>query len=274
MFENVVVELKETHSTVQKYSVTQIKTDTPGSMAAVDGGAAILWSNGIQSIGVVTAGYIIYNENHNITHHKIWSQEVLLHTEEIDIFRIKAELRAVTEAAEFCDCVLFDGALQDIPETKFKDIITGLENVTVMGVTKKTTLDTLHPGVPDTTSLDNPGIWYYRISPPAIKTPFRPLGDVFIARFHEHGPSFRVDIRGDHLFGRLAYFSKYLFCLGYPYPLMEIHRATTLRDKKEYYQAELQKTMVANGLETEYFSGVYHLEKEREEFHQVLDGLI
>ncbi|MGD2247210.1 MAG: hypothetical protein PVF58_02310 [Candidatus Methanofastidiosia archaeon] len=274
MFEDVVQKLKQPHTDKPEYSVTVLDTDTPGSIAAVDGGAAILWSNGIQSIGVVTAGYIVYNKDHSITHHKMWSQELLLQNEEIDVYRMKAELNAVAEAAHVCDCILFDGALQDVPDTGFQDVITGLTNVTVIGITKKTTLDTLHPGIPDTKTLDNPGVWYYKIPEKTIKTPFRLLGNVYISRLHERGPSFRIDIKGDPLFGRLVYFSKYLFCLGYPYPLMEIHKATTLRDKKEYYQAELQKTMVSYNLEKEYFSGVYHLELEREEFHQVLDGLV
>jgi hypothetical protein len=103
---------------------------------------------------------------------------------------------------------------------------------------------------------------------------FNPLGKTYIARLHERGPSFRIDVRGDPKFSRLLHYSRYLFCLGYPYPLLEIHKATTLRDKTDYFQSKLQETMIRQGLAREYLSGVYHLEKEREEFHQVIDGLM
>lgn len=270
MFEDVVLQLNENYKRKQQYFVTPIDTEAPGIIAAVDGGAAVLWSNTVQSIGVVTAGYLVYDKNHHIVTHKMTQKAVLLQGEDIDVHRFSCELSCLKEAATVSDCVLFDGALQDIPNTPFKEVLNSI-NVTVMGISKKTRLDTLQKGVPDTEILDYPGKWYYKID---AAQKFKPLGDIYIARLHERGPSFRVDVKGTPLFDRLVYFSNYLFCLGYPYPLMEIHKATTLRDKKEYYQTELQKTMIAHGLKEEYLAGIYYLEREREEFHHVLDGLV
>ena len=274
MFEEVVAQLNSQYSHKQTYFVTPISGEEPGTLAAVDGGAAILWSNTVQSIGVVTAGYIVYDENHRIVRHQVRSKAILLSGEDIDVFRFDYELEHLEAAASFSDCVLFDGALQDIPKTSFRKVIEALgDTTTVIGISKKTRLDTLQEGIPDTQVLDYPGTWYYRLSEKAC-TSVKPLGDIYIARLHEGGPSFRVDVKGIPLFSRLAYFSRYLFCLGYPYPLTEIHRATTLRDKKEYYQSVLQNAMIQQGLEKEYFSGIYYLERQKEEFHHVLDGLI
>ncbi|MBU7015742.1 MAG: hypothetical protein HXS43_13025 [Theionarchaea archaeon] len=274
MFEEVVRQLKGQYSHRQTYFVTPISSEEPGTVAAVDGGAAILWSNTVQSIGVVTAGYIMYDEHHLIVRHKVRSKAVLLAGEDIDTHRFDYELQHLKEVAPFCDCVLFDGALQDVPHTSFKQVIDALKGITtVMGISKKTRLDTLQRGIPDTEVLKSPGTWHYRISKNLCRS-LNPLGDTYIARLHERGPSFRIDVRGVPLFERLAYFSRYLFCLGYPYPLMEIHKATTLRDKKDSYQNALQQSMIRQGLEKEYFSGIHYLERQKEEFHHVLDGLI
>ncbi len=275
MFDDVVEKLRHSYQERQKYFVTPLDAEEPGEIAAVDGGAAILWSNTVQSIGVVTAGYLIYNKDHEITHSRMYRKEVLFSgTDIIDLNRFSLELSCLAEAATICNCVLYDGALQDIPQTEFKSTLESIDrNVTVIGISKKTRMDTLQKGVSDTETLDYPGKWYYKI-PEHLSKSYKSLGDVFVARLHERGPSFRLDVRGTPLFGLLVHFSKYLFCLGYPYPLLEIHKATTLRDKKEYYQSELQKAMSFSGLEDEYLSGIYHLEREREEFHQVLDGLV
>jgi hypothetical protein len=274
MFEEIVEQLKAGYSEKQQYTVTHIERETPGKIAAVDGGAAILWSNTVQSIGIILSGYIVYNEDHSIADCRIDEKEVLVEGDTLDLQRFQCELSSLREAAAVCDCVLFDGALQDIPGTRFRETLDTLNNVTIMGITKKTRLDTLKRGIADTETLDYAGRWFYKIPSAPVQNAFDVLGDTFIGRFHQRGPSFRVDVKGVPLFDRLAYFSNYLFCLGYPYPLMEIHRATTLRDKKEYYQAELEKAMVSQGLGQEYYAGVYHLEREGEEFHQVLDGVV
>lgn len=274
MFEDVIHQLKSRYAEKQHYLVTPIDSEEPGKIAAVDGGGAILWSNAVQSVGIILSGYIVYDENHTIVHHTIVQKEVLLQEEDLDVYRLQCELSRVKEAAALCDCVLFDGALLDIPKTEFAETLESIdEKVTIIGISKKTTLNVLRKGIPDTETLDYPGRWYFKVPFDAVRK-FRPLGDTYIARLHERGPSFRIDVRGAPVFELLAFFSNYLFCLGYPYPLMEIHKATTLRDKKEYYQAELQKTMSTYGLEKEYLSGLYHIEREREEFHQVLDGLV
>ncbi len=274
MFEDIVHQIRKTYAEKQQYFVTPIDKEERGSIAAVDGGAAILWSNSVHSIGIIVAGYIVYNERHEIIRHHTMEREILLEGDNPDVHRFQLELSSLAEAASLCDCVLFDGALMDVPHTGFKETLRNIdEDVTIIGISKKTKLDALQKGIPDTENLDYSGKWYYKI-PDHIPKPFLPLGDIYIARLHERGPSFRVDVRGTPLFGRLAYFSKYLFCLGYPYPLLEIHKATTLRDKKEHYQSALQKTMFSQGMEREYLSGIYHLERGAEEFHHVLDGLV
>lgn len=275
MFEAIVSQLKTKYTQKQTYFVTPIESENPGTIAAVDGGAALLWSNTVQSIGIILSGFVVYSESHKILHHHVTQEAVLIEGDNLDIHRFQHELSSLQEAASFSDCVLFDGALLDVPGTHFKEILDTIpSDVTVVGISKKTRLDALKKGVPDTEYLNYPGKWSYRIPEEAVEKFFKPLGDVYIARLHERGPSFRIDVKGTPLFDRLVYFSRYLFCLGYPYPLLEIHKATTLRDKKEYYQNALQKAMCDQGLEKEYLSGVYHLEREREEFHQVLDGLV
>lgn len=267
------MQLKKDYAKKQQYFVTPIDEGTPGKIAAVDGGAAILWSNTVQSIGIILSGYIVYDETHTIVDYRIVEKEILSEGDNLDVHRFQCELSRLAEAAAVCDCVLFDGALLDVPGTHFKETLDTIK-ATVMGISKKTRLDTLKKGVPDTENLNYAGKWFYRIPDDTVPKSFELLGDTYIARLHQRGPSFRIDVKGTPLFDRLAYFSTYLFCLGYPYPLMEIHRATTLRDKKAYYQTALQNTMVDHGLGKEYLSGVYHAEREREEFHQVLDGVV
>ncbi|KYK34492.1 MAG: hypothetical protein HXS46_06460 [Theionarchaea archaeon] len=273
MFEDIVRQFTPQYKEKQHYFVTPIESEDPGTIAAVDGGGAILWSNAVRSIGIILSGYIVYDEHHIIVTHKITQKEVLLEGVNLDVHRFQCELFSLAEAATVCDCVLFDGALLDVPGTGFAETLKTIDT-TIIGISKKTRVDALQKGIPDTETLDYPGRWHYKIADYPAGKAFPPLGEVYIARLHERGPSFRVDVRGIPMFERLAFFSNYLFCLGYPYPLMEIHRATTLRDKKAYYQSELQKTMFDQGLENVFLSGVYHLEREREEFHQVLDGLV
>lgn len=276
MFEDIVNQLAHSYSESQRYCVNAIDETARehGTLAAVDGGAAILWSNTVQSIGIILSGFMVYDEQHRITHHSVNQKEVLTTGDTLDILRMQCELAQVRAASHYSDCVLFDGALLDIPGTGFKSLLDTIdEGVTVMGISKKTRLDTLKKGIPDTETMDYPGTWYYHIPSPTLGRTYRPLGEVYIAKLHERGPSFRVDVKGTPNFYRLVYYSKYLFCLGYPYPLLEIHKATTLRDKTTYFQLKLQETMTHMGLEREYLSGLYQLEKEREEFHQVIDGL-
>lgn len=276
MFDDITNQLAHSYTESQQFFVNAID-DTirdHGTLAAVDGGATILWSNSVQNIGIILSGFIVYDNQHRITHYKVNHEEILTTSNDLDILRMQCELACVREASLYSDCVLFDGALQDVPGTGFKSLFDTIdETVTVMGISKKTCLDTLKKGIPDTETLDYSGRWYYHVPSSTLGRTYRPLGDIYIAKLHERGPSFRVDVKGNPKFSRLVHYSNYLFCLGYPYPLLEIHKATTLRDKITYFQLKLQEAMTRKGLEREYLSGIYHLEREREEFHQVIDEL-
>ena len=123
MFEDIVRQFTPQYKEKQHYFVTPIESEDPGTIAAVDGGGAILWSNAVRSIGIILSGYIVYDEHHIIVTHKITQKEVLLEGVNLDVHRFQCELFSLAEAATVCDCVLFDGALLDVPGTGFAETL-------------------------------------------------------------------------------------------------------------------------------------------------------
>jgi hypothetical protein len=71
MFEDICTRLRESYAESQQYLVTTIdeQEEEPETLGAVDGGGAILWSNSVQSIGIILSGFIVYDSEHTILHH-------------------------------------------------------------------------------------------------------------------------------------------------------------------------------------------------------------
>jgi len=269
--EGIISELKKLYQKRKDFEVSYIKKEEEEEVAAVDGGSSILWSNGIKNIGILRYGFVIY-DNYKIKDYFVENKAVL--TENIDSLRTKYEIEMVKKASERCDFVLYDGALIT-PYKEIKENIKSLES-SIVGISKKTQVNLLETGIPDTMAIKNHGKWYYKVDIKLKKYGQMVMGDIYIARLHEKGRNFRVDIvNGDEkVFPKLAYFSKNPLCFGYPYPLLEAHRLVCMDDKKEAFKSILRKIMFEKDLKDEYFDGSIHEDKISGDFHTQIDKIV
>ncbi|MCK4636406.1 MAG: hypothetical protein KAT49_00845 [Methanomicrobia archaeon] len=269
--EGILAELQSLYQKRKEFDVRYIEREEEGEVAAVDGGSSILWSNGVKNIGIVRYGFVIYDK-YKIKDYFVENRAVL--TENIDSLRIAYEMEMLKKASEHCDVVLYDGALI----TSYKEIKEDIKNLesSIAGVSKKTQVNLLEPGIPDTMVIKNPGKWYYKVNIELKKYERVVIGDVYIARLHEKGRTFRVDVvnADEDIFPKLAYFSKNPLCFGYPYPLLEAHRLACMDDKKEAFKNILRKIMFEKDLKNEYFDGVMHEDKISGDFHTSIDKII
>ncbi|HDM22407.1 MAG: DNA double-strand break repair nuclease NurA [Methanomicrobia archaeon] len=268
---DIISELRKLYEKRKELNVCYIEGEEKGEIAAVDGGSSILWSNGIKNIGVLRYGFVIYDD-YKIKDYFVENKVVL--TENIDPLRIEYEMEMVKKASEKCDFILYDGALVT-PHKEIKEKIQDLES-SVVGISKKTQVSFLEAGIPDTMVIKNPGKWYYKVDIDLKKYEWLLIGDVYIAKLHEQGRNFRIDVvnGGEEVFPKLAYFSKNPLCFGYPYPLLEAHRLVCMDDKKEAFKNVLRKIMFENGMEKEYFDGIISGDKITGDFHTYIDKIV
>ncbi|MFQ5891849.1 MAG: DNA double-strand break repair nuclease NurA [Candidatus Methanofastidiosia archaeon] len=277
--EAIVQELKKYYENkeFESFEVTSIRKSVGREVAAIDGGSVILWSNGVKSIGVMKAGYLIYDENHKIE--KKFEEEKYLifdatesyQRSRLDDERFSMELKCLEKASKRCDLLLYDGALMGFGESARKILRKIGKRASVVGISKKTRINFLQRGVPDTETLKVRGRWYFKIPDSLIDARgYRCLGEIYVTKLHDEGRAFRVDILGEKVFENLVHFSNYRLCLGYPYPLLEVHKYVSLRDKAEMFQTKLREKMFEEGLQREYFSGIAG---EVVDYHKILDNL-
>jgi hypothetical protein len=269
--EKILSDLKNLYKKRKEVDVSSIDEERAGEVAAVDGGSSILWSNGVKNIGIIRYDFVVY-EGSTIKEYFVENTAVL--TEDIDSLRTTYEMQMVKKAAQQCSFVLYDGALI----TSYKEVKETIQDLqsTIVGISKKTKVSLLEEGIPDTMVIKNPGRWYYNIDVKLTKYRWHLIGDVYVARLHEKGRTFRVDTvhGGEEVFPRLAYFSTNPLCFGYPYPLLEAHRLVCLDDKKEAFKTILRRIMVEKGLKDAYFSGVIENDKMLSDFHRSIDNII
>ncbi len=107
-------------------------------------------------------------------------------------------------------------------------------------------------------------------------------GDVYFARLHPQTPKwFRVDLgtfreEPQEVFSHLAAFSSSALCPGYPYPLLEAHRAAvTIRQFRQQLEDLCLKEAIAQGMTwDEALRGLVDMDGKRlGAFHEYLDKM-
>jgi hypothetical protein len=107
-------------------------------------------------------------------------------------------------------------------------------------------------------------------------------GDVYFARLHPETPKwFRVDLgtpKGDPegALGDLVAYAGSALCPGYPFPLLEAHRAAvTIRQFRSEFEDLILKEALASGLDPdEALRGMVDMDGRRlGAFHEYLDKL-
>ncbi|MHC1604657.1 MAG: DNA double-strand break repair nuclease NurA, partial [Candidatus Methanofastidiosia archaeon] len=261
--EEIVATVKTAKAGACKVSIPlkKIGNTKQKTVAAIDGGSATLWSNGVHSIGVVRYGFIVYDPSFHIIKTCVESDFFLIEDsgEKLDFERHRKEVGLMEKAASYADVVLFDGALTDIPQTGMKEaIIKASATSAVVGISKKSKLATISQDYPDTW-ISFPPRSYYKLPDKIIKERFKKSGgallaDTYFACLDKVGPVLRIDIAGKRrdIFEILSHYSNYHLFPGYPFPLAEIHRIVCLDDKKEIYDNLLRKEMKKQGLLKEY----------------------
>jgi hypothetical protein len=105
-------------------------------------------------------------------------------------------------------------------------------------------------------------------------------GDVYFAKLYPHAPKwFRVDIgtykhEPQFVFSNLAHYAKSELCLGYIYPLLEVHRyVVTVRQFHTVYERMILELAPKFGIPLDYvISGLTNLDgRRRGAFHEYID---
>ncbi|HEC77026.1 MAG TPA: DNA double-strand break repair nuclease NurA [Thermoplasmatales archaeon] len=102
--------------------------------------------------------------------------------------------------------------------------------------------------------------WYYKI------------GDgMYAVKFHPHSRFiFRVDYWGDDandIFSEISSLCNDISCLGYPYPLAEIHKLVKIgKDDAEYIKSSFLKKAIEKGIKIEEIEDLFY------DYHEYLEG--
>jgi len=184
--------------------------------------------------------------------------------------------------------ILLDGTLSVPPlntiKTKMEETIDACEkngNVLV-GVSKDSYVNLFGCTVSDEELLQHvaeKGLMY--VTPPQPrKTAIGPQGTTFFVKYHPEAPKwFRTDVipsdaNPSELFGCLAQFARSQVCLGYPYPLVEAHKAAVeLRKYPKLFDELLFNVAAESGVDViEAVWGRTNIDgRRRDAFHEYLD---
>jgi len=252
-------------------------------VVAIDGGSSTIWSNGIASIGVLRYGFVSYSPSFKVRKVSVKSEFVLNREGEssLDMERHRREVSMIKEASVFGDVVLFDGALSRIPDIGLEREVDAVrESSIVVGVSKNSTLSVINDRMPDIWLPLGPSS-YRKVPKEGIEKMIEKRNLIegahtVYARFHEKGPSLRIDIAGDESEALmvLKHYSYYNLCPGYPFPLAEIHRLVCMDDKREIYEHKLRRDMEENGMGDIFLKGRMLNGRNTSNFHSTLDGLV
>lgn len=102
--------------------------------------------------------------------------------------------------------------------------------------------------------------WYYEI-----------CNGTYAVKFHPRAPFvFRVDYHGDEpdeVFAEIAALCDDIACLGYPYPLMEIHRMVKIgRDEAETCKMDVVRMLRARGMSMDDLDQLLY------DYHEYMEG--
>lgn len=249
------------------------------TVAAIDGGTSMLWSNGRSAIGVVRWGYVVYDPSFSLLTARAHSEFLILEDgrDELDDARHRHEVETIREAAGHAPLVLVDGGLDTTSGPQLGEALDAVTpETTVVGVSKKSSLSIAGGDYPET---------WFSLPPCTYTIPGAPLSEgsclwpgatLTFASLHAHGPTLRIDVAGDevHALEVLRHYAGYRLCPGYPFPLIEAHRLCCLDDKKPMYETLLRKEMERQGLLGDYIRGKIRKERAAAELHTALDGLV
>jgi len=102
--------------------------------------------------------------------------------------------------------------------------------------------------------------WYYEI-----------CNGIYAVKFHPYAPFvFRVDYHGDapeEVFAEIAALCNDITCLGYPYPLAEIHRMVKIgREEAEACKMDMVRMLLAQGMSMD------DLDQMLYDYHEYMEG--
>lgn len=184
--------------------------------------------------------------------------------------------------------ILLDGTLAVPPlntiKTKRDEMINASEKNanTLVGVSKDSSMNFFGCSISDEEILQyvTEKRLLYTKPPQPRKTAIGPQGTTYFVKYHPEAPKwFRTDVfppdaEPSELFGRLAQFARSQVCLGYLYPLVEVHKAAVeLRRYPKLYDDLLFKVAAETGVDAlEAVWGRTNIDgRRRDAFHSYLD---
>ena len=204
--------------------------------------------------------------------------------------RIHREFELACCVAKKCRSVtiVLDGTLTTPPlqtiKTKVDELIDACSrngNVLV-GISKDSNMNLFGLSMTDEELLQyvtEDGLFYV-VPPPPRKTALGPKGTAFFVKYHPDAPKwFRTDVISKgaepaEIFGGLAQFARSQLCVGYIYPLAEVHKAAVeLRRFPELYDDLLFRVAAETGIDpAEAVWGRTNIDgRRRDAFHAYLD---
>ncbi len=210
------------------------------------------------------------------------------HKDMVNEFRRMVEAQAALELARSPQPLLLalDGSLASFPRQV--DYLGAVVEACragghfLVGVSKDSMTHAFRKALTDEEFLrEMKGMGYVRV-PPEFEGRQKALlhGDVYFARLHPESQKwFRVDVgtpREDPgaAFGHLVHYATSPICPGYPYPLLEAHRAAvTVRQFREQFEDLVLKEAIAAGMPLEdALRGMVDMDGKRlGAFHEYLD---
>jgi len=225
-----------------------------GSVYAIDGSSVKLFDAYSFAVFARRTGYIFANEK-KILEKSIGSIKIDFifdeNSDSINDERREAEEMELAEKLQG-STILIDGCLKG-------------KRSNVVGISKKSGLK--QSNVPILILIKKFGdkimpnkCWYYEIERGVYAVKFHPY-----ARF-----AFRVDYDGndiEEVLAEIAAFCNDVSCIGYPYPLAEIHKLVKIgKDDAEYLRYSLLKQAMRKGFSMEELEDLFY------DYHEYLEG--
>lgn len=246
--------ITNTYADFEKDDFIEFERKDKGKVYAIDGSSVKIFDAYAFSVFARRVGYVFADER-GIIERKV--NEIKIdyifeeNADEINDERREMEEYEISE--NFSDeIVLMDGCL-----SKRKKNIVGISkksgqkigNVPILFLIKKYGENFM-----------GEKCWYYKIDE-----------GIYAVKFHPHSRFiFRVDYWGNEaheIFSEISSLCNDISCLGYPYPLAEIHKMVKIgRDDAEYIKSYFLKKAVEKGMRIEEIEDLFY------DYHEYLEG--
>ena len=249
-----LLELSAGHIECEKDGFIPFSQKKGATVHAIDGSSVTLFNTHAFSICARRVGYLHADEQ-QVRHSEIGEIAIdVISSDNADAVndeRREKEERALAETLQG-GLVLFDGCAER-------------QESHVVGISKKSGIR--EGNAPLLSVLKRIGdcrmpkkCWYYEIR-----------HGTYAVKFHPHAPFvFRVDYAGndaDEVFAEIAALCDDISCLGYPYPLAEIHRMVKIgREEAEALKLDLVRMLVAQGMSLEDLDQLLY------DYHEYMEG--